>query len=623
MRLYEGLSAQFITDAGHGLLAPRLRESFFRQLHAWPSRQEVDSWANSLRAAAAVFDEAGLDDHAVLLEYQLPLSSQRLDCVVCGRDREGLDQAVIIELKQWQRADPAEGANEVVTWLGHTSREVLHPSVQVDRYRMYLEDTHSAFHEGEPPVLLSSCAYLHNYTRDPLDAIFQPKFSQVLGSSPVFTASQSSELEDFLAGRLEAGQGAGVLQRIDRGSYSPSKKLLQHVAAVIRGQADFVLLDDQLIAYDKVVARALKAAGAGAKSVILIKGGPGTGKSVIAINLMAELLARGYNAHYATGSKAFTTTLREIIGSRGAPQLKYFNSYIAAAPNSVDVLICDEAHRIRESSNSRFTRQGSRSVEPQVDELLRVARVAVFLVDDKQTVRPNEIGSSDYILEHAAMKGCDIAEYELQTQFRCGGSADFIAWVDNTLGIEATAVTSWQPNPDFDFRILKNPWELELAIQEKVKQGHSGRLTAGFCWPWSDPNPDGTLVEDVVIGNFHRPWNAKPDASRLARGIPKAPLWAYDPNGIGQVGCIYTAQGFEFDYVGVIFGTDLVWNPAKEEWEANPRNSHDSQIKRSPAQFSACVKNVYRVLLSRGMKGCYVCFLDTATEALFRGRIEA
>jgi phage repressor protein C with HTH and peptisase S24 domain len=129
-------------------------------------------------------------------------------------------------------------------------------------------------------------------------------------------------------------------------------------------------------------------------------------------------------------------------------------------------------------------------------------------------------------------------------------------------------------------------------------------------------------VDDVRIGEYRRPWNARPEARRLARGIPRAPLWAYDPNGIEQVGCVYTAQGFEFDYVGVIFGPDLRYNLDSQAWEGHRGDSKDNEVRRGGERFVDLVKNTYRVLLSRGLKGCYVHFMDKDTERFVRSRME-
>jgi DUF2075 family protein len=217
---------------------------------------------------------------------------------------------------------------------------------------------------------------------------------------------------------------------------------------------------------------------------------------------------------------------------------------------------------------------------------------------------------------------CNIFEYELEAQFRCSGSDAFVNWIDNTLGIRRTANVLWEGNESFDFKIFESPQMLDEAIREKAADGYTARMTAGFCWEWSKPNSDGSLVEDVVIGEYRRPWNAKPEAARLAMGIPKASLWAHLSGGMDQIGCIYTAQGFEFDYVGVIFGKDLLYQFARQEWVGDRKQSHDSVVKRSKDKFTDLVKNTYRVLLSRGMKGCYVHFVDKETEHFFRSRME-
>jgi hypothetical protein len=359
------------------------------------------------------------------------------------------------------------------------------------------------------------------------------------------------------------------------------------------------------------------------KQVVIVHGGPGTGKSVLAINLMAELLRDGRNAHYATGSKAFTETLWEVIGSRSRATFKYFNSYGRAEFNEVDVLICDESHRIRDTSNSRYTKRELQSTKPQVRELLEAAKVAVFFIDDRQTVRPNEIGSTKHIREHALAVGAELSEYQLEVQFRCAGSDGFVNWIDNTLGIQRTANVIWDGADGFDFQILRSPQELEIAIRQRAAEGFTSRVAAGFCWPWSPPRPDGTLVDDVVIGDYRRPWDAKPGNWRLAPGIPSAALWATDPNGINQVGCVYNIQGFELDYVGVIWGKDLVYDFDRQTWAGDKTQSADSVVKRSKEQFVDLVKNTYRVLLSRGIKGCYVHFLDRNTERFVRTRIES
>ena len=622
MRLYAGSSKQFITDAVHNQISEKLKNAFFANFRYLPSQAELNSWRNSLKAISLVFQDADLMDHGVILEYQLPMTSKRLDCLIAGRDESDRDNAVIIELKQWERCDQTEGDNEVLTWVGGAQREVLHPSAQVGQYKMYLEDMHTAFYQGENPITLNACTYLHNYYLQEDDMLLSDKFSDILLKYPIFSADDVSFLETYLIPRLKRGMGVDVLRLIEGGQYRPSKKLMEHVGNMIKGKPEYVLLDEQLIVYDKVISCAKKGFQDRRKTIIIVKGGPGTGKSVIAINLMADLLLDEYNSLYATGSRAFTETLRKIIGPRGAIQFKYFNSFMEAEYNAVDVLICDESHRIRKTSSNRFTPKNKRSELPQIQELLDVAKVGVYFIDDHQVVRQDEIGSSSYIKQHAFKNDCVVHEYQLEAQFRCSGSDAFVNWVNNTLGIERTANVIWTGEESFEFRIIDSPEDLEDKIRQKVNQGFKARLTAGFCWKWSHQMPDGTLNEDVTIGDYKRPWNARPEAKKLAKGIPKATLWAYDPNGIDQIGCVYTAQGFEFDYIGVIFGDDLKYNFNAQRWDGFPENSADSVVRKSKYNFVNLIKNTYRILLSRGLKGCYVFFIDKDTERFFKSRME-
>ncbi|WP_162179901.1 DNA/RNA helicase domain-containing protein [Bryobacter aggregatus] len=620
MKLYSGSTTGLIDDSVHNRIAGKLSDAFFAHFRYQPQPSEVNSWRNSLRAMCLVFGHAELLDHGVLLEYQLPQTSKRLDCLVSGRDGQGRDSAVIVELKQWETCQEAYG-DKVVTFVGHGRRDVLHPSAQVYQYQCYLQDGHTAFHEDEEPVSLASCAYLHNYEPVHPEALFSARYKEVLELAPTFAANQVEELSGFLKSRLAKGNGELVLQRIEKSQYKASKKLLEHVSGILAEKPEYTLLDEQMVVFESVLNCVSEGFRERAKRTVIIKGGPGTGKSVIALNLMSRLAALGLNAHYATGSRAFTTTLREIVGRRASQQFKYFNGYITAERDAVDVIIGDEAHRIRVTSHSQWTPAAERTGKPQIEELLNAGKVTVFFVDDRQVVKPGEIGSSEYIRDAAQKLGSSVVEYQLEAQFRCSGSDGFINWVNNTLEIERTPNVLWNLEESFEFRIAESPEQLDGWIREKAQNGQKARLSAGFCWPWSKPKSDGTLVHDVHAGSFSRPWNARPNAGHLADGIPESNLWAYDPGGIEQVGCVYTAQGFEFDYIGVIFGTDLVYRPG-QGWVGDRNASRDRDVRSSRDRFVDLVKNTYRVLLTRGMLGCYVHFQDKETENFFRSRLE-
>ena len=359
------------------------------------------------------------------------------------------------------------------------------------------------------------------------------------------------------------------------------------------------------------------------KVAFIVAGGPGTGKSVIAVNLVAELSALDLKTLHVTGSKAFTENLRKIVGTRAGAMFKYFRD-TANVDEPLDVVVLDEAHRIRTISTSRFTPAKARTGKAQIDDILDASRVTVFFIDDMQVVRPGEVGSTDLIREAAAKRSLAVREFELQAQFRSNGSDSFIEWVDNTLEMDRNPQVLWPADDEFDFRVVGSVKELDMLIRARAGEGATARLVAGFCWPWSDPDAAGELEPDVRVGDWSMPWNARAEAGRLAPGIPKSDFWASDPRGIEQVGCVYTAQGFEFDYVGVIFGPDLVYRTLDGGWVGQRDQSHDRIVRSgvTEQQFTDFVKSTYRVLLTRGLRGCYVYFVDAPTRDFFLSRIE-
>jgi uncharacterized protein len=623
MQLYAGTSKDFISDATRNGIASKLERAFLDAFHYKPSLQEVQSWQNSLFRMAFALQQGNFLDHGVLLEYQLPLSSRRLDCMVTGHDDGGQPYSVIVELKQWSDVEESNAEDCVTTWVAGSKKDILHPSRQVGQYEEYLRDMHSVFVLGE--VGLRSCAFLHNLSYSPDNEIFAPRHAHVLKQYPTFTGDKQDGLIIYMGDHVGAGRGEAVLGEVLKSKFSPSKKLLEHTAQVVQDQRAYVLLDSQQVVFAKVLAEAREGARASKlkKTVVLVHGGPGTGKSVIALHLLGRLSGEGLKTMHLTGSKAFTENMRKVVGTRSAAQFGYFNINKKGElpPNQFDALVLDEAHRIRESSKDRFTKPSDWSGLPQIDELVHIARVSVFFIDDRQIVRPGEVGSSDLIREAARRAGANLLEYELDAQFRCSGSDGFINWVDNTLDIRRTANVLWKRHDPYEFRVMDSVAALEQAIREKAMRG-SARLVAGFCWPWSDPNGDGSLVKDVQVGSWASPWNAKPDAGRLAAGIPKSNFWASDPGGLDQVGCVYTAQGFEFDYVGIIFGLDLRYDWEKNAWVGDKTHSFDSVVKRSGDRFTELVKNTYRILFTRGIKGCYVHFMHEGTRRFFQSRLE-
>lgn len=620
--LYAGPTQEFVDRTMQNRIARDLKDAFFAFHGFNPSPSEERSWSNSLRALSNAITLGGFTDHGILLEYQLPLSSRRLDAMVTGHAHDGAPAAVIVELKQWTDCEPSTVDECVVVRYGGRPKAVLHPSAQARQYRDHLADGHTAFHDDA--IRLDACAFLHDFMHDPGSELLHDRHAHLLGTYPLFPGDRVQDLVDFMAARLAGGRGTEVLRTIRDGVYRPHRKLLEHTADMIAGEPVYTLLDEQLVVMKSIVAKVTELADLDTKAVFVVHGGPGTGKSVLALNIVGELARHGYAVHHATGSSAFTNTVRKRVGRKASQLFTFFHSYLNAEEDMLDVLVCDEAHRIRRHSWNRFTKK--RADDPdrlQIDELISAAKVGVYFIDDLQVVRRQELGSSDAIVEAARRADAEVLEHELEIQFRCGGSDGFVRWLENTLAIRRTANALWQGDPGFDFRIVDTPQDLDALIRARLAEGHSARLMAGYCWPWSDPLNDGTLVDDVEVDGWSRPWNARPDAGRLGPGIPQSHLWASEPGGEDQVGCIYTAQGFEFDYAGVIFGTDLVHRP-REGWVGLREHSHDRGLKSGTDEdtFAELVKNTYRVLLSRGLKGCYVHFLDEQTRDFVESRID-
>lgn len=571
---------------------------------------EQRSWRNSLPALAEDLAAAGLDAVDVLLEYALPLTSQRADVILAGTHPETGDPSfVVVELKQWTAAEPFEGDDALVSATGFPE-PVLHPARQVDGYRRYLTNYLVNLHDHEDWV--DAVAYLHGAESDQgVAGILRG------GDVPVFTGRRREALRSYLKERLRGGGSAEVLLG---SAVRPSTKLMQVAADEVRDREQFILLSDQQLAVD-MIRHEVHRAGA-TKRVIVVSGGPGSGKSAIALSALGELAREGKAVLHATGSRSFTQTMRKVAGHRSRDTqslFKYFNSFTKALPDEIDVLIADEAHRIRQTSNNRFTRAADRSDRLQIDELISAARVPVFLLDDHQVVRKGELGSVREIEAFARAQGHEVVRIELDEQFRCGGSAAYVEWVEQVLGLnDGAPFEAALPDDDpFVVEVVDSPWELERRLRERNDNGYTARISAGYCWQWSDAQRDG-LVDDVVIGDWARPWNNKED--RRVGTAPPSALWATQEGGFDQVGCVYTAQGFEFDWAGVIIGPDMVWRDGRfETVRSANKDPHFRNPKTVPDEdFDLLVRHVYKVLLTRGMIGTILYSPDAQTREALR-----
>ena len=635
----------FSQDCLDGSIADKVSDGFNTRFGYLPSESEVSSWRSSLPAFGRELAKFDIVDAYVFIELQMPLSSARCDLLLVGKTVHGHESALVVELKQWSRVS-ASAVRNTVSVLG---RPMTHPSIQVRSYVNYLKHFHGAFTESR--LELYGCAYLHNAVSPETLRLLRSRiaFNSTPEEFPVFDASDPSLFGNFVRESIGNGQPLAPDILILEGRIMPSKKLLDLVDAAVQGNYEWRLLDEQILAFNKVISLVAEARTHARRErhILIVRGGPGTGKSVIAIQLLAYAARHGWKVAHVTGSKAFQTVLqaktehfadaflKRIHNARFKRELPVkeifatFRDVARLGSTSgcqLDLVIGDEGHRLWDYRRNTRTYEVESSV-PMIEEILLAAPVAVMFLDDNQGVRANEIGSVRYLEENARRLGIAHSIIDLNTQFRCAGSKSYLDWVDNLLGFQAPHSLAWQAYGGYEFNICSTPLAMQEQLSAVMQSGNRCRLVAGFCWRWSEPRPDGSLVNDVsdpLFAGWSAPWIEKGDRYANPRDH-RYFLWATDNSHFSEVGSIYSVQGFEFDYVGVIFGNDLVYRNGS--WQSNLRKNKDRQFQNdlrrrlSVAAHTvdevAHLRNIYRVLLTRGMKGTFVYFMDPETRTHF------
>ncbi|MFD1030187.1 DNA/RNA helicase domain-containing protein [Metaplanococcus flavidus] len=606
MIIYNETSSKFIDHVLEQQIETVLLKKVQEKMNHSVSPSEIRSWTNSLPQMAKILRDADLKEGThVLLEYKLPSTEKRIDFLITGEDSEGKQNAVIVELKQWGKAQIAEGDGIVSTYLGGRERETVHPSYQSLSYKRYLENFNEALYE-DTSINLSSCAYLHNYipARDrTAEPLLNDRYANYVEQSPIFFQFDDLLLKKRINSAVSEGKGTEIARKIEEGRIRPSKKLVEAVNSLFEGNEEFILLDEQKVAYEKVLSiYSSLDLEADKKHTILIKGGPGTGKSVIGLNLMNYLLGKEATIEYITPNQSFREILRKkLIGRSGFVEIRSFfkgsAAYVETPNNYYDVLVCDEAHRLKNQGHMKRKIEG----ENQATQIIRSSKLSVFFIDDEQVISNKDIGRFALLKEEAEKQNSTVHVVELDSQFRCAGSGNYLEWLDNVLYDRKQDI---QLDGDFDFQVVDSPHKL----YEKVVKEKGGRLLAGYAWEWNTKRVNGELPKDVIVEvhDFAMPWN---DPTRID--------WAIHPEGADQIGCIHTVQGLEMEYVGIIIGNDLTYNPESQSIEVKRENFKDKGARPAKPKgkyeidpLDQLVRNTYKTLMTRGMKGCYVYCVD-------------
>jgi hypothetical protein len=514
MIVYARSKAEFVADVRSNRIEDHILSAFVRALRRHPSPNEVSSWKHSLQFVRNAVDHPELpDDAGIAVEFAIPMTSKRVDVILCGRSDDGRPTAVIIELKQWSDLEATDREAIVRTVIGRGKRDVVHPSYQAWTYATLIEDFNETVRDER--VQLVPCAFLHNLKDG--SAVNDRRYAEHLGRAPVFLHADTERFSAYLRQFVRSGDDERLLFRIENGRLRPSRALAEVLLDLLAGEPAFQLIDEQKLVYETVLA--LAAEQPAQKRVVVVRGGPGTGKSVVAINLLVELIDRGKVTRYVSRNAAPREVYSEILSGRH-PKGRIRNlfggtgSFMDAPPDLFDVLIVDEAHRVTEKSGF-YGNEGTN----QISELIYAAHLSVFFLDEDQRVTLNDIGTAEEIRGWAAEHGARVEELELPSQFRCNGSDGYIAFLDDALGIRDTANKTIAPNA-YDFRVFDDADTLHNAIRRFDREGNRARLVAGYCWPWKSKKDPSAMDIVLADGEFQAQWNLTEDGS----------LWIMDWN---------------------------------------------------------------------------------------------
>lgn len=609
MIVYSGIKRDFLTAVEQDSIAAEIEENIYNKMHRRTAQNEFRSWENSLEYMYKVLNDTAIPENSgVAIEYNIPQTSKRVDFIISGYGEKQDPNVVIIELKQWDKVEVVEGQDALVeTYTGGAVRKVVHPSYQAWSYAAMIYDYNQNVQMGN--IVLHPCAYMHNYRKSNPEKLEQNQYKEYVEDAPIFARGEVSKLREFIKQSVKVGDDKQLLYDIDNGKIKPSKSLQNSIKSMIEGNQEFIMLDEQKVVYEEIIKTALKCMSDQKKRTVIVKGGPGTGKTVVAINLLAKLTNEGLFAQYTSKNSAPRNVYEKKLTGHKKSSIKNMfkgaGSYIEAEPNVVDTIICDEGHRL-----TAKTQLGPKIAgENQIKEIINASLCSVFFIDESQRVTLSDIGTVSEIVKWADELDSEVQEMELVSQFRCDGSDGYLAWLDDVLEIRETANFDLK-DIDYDIRIMDSPNEVRDLIIECNKTRNQSRILAGYCWAWLKEGQNNSDVHDIKIGDFEMSWN-----------LGNTSTFAIDENSVNEVGCIHTSQGLEFDYAGVIIGDDMRYENGHIVTDFTKRAKTDQSLKgikklyKENPEFALkeadeIIKNTYRTLMTRGMKGCYVYCTD-------------
>ncbi|WP_208025844.1 DNA/RNA helicase domain-containing protein [Amycolatopsis acidicola] len=620
-------AGDFLRDSER--LIPEIEQSYVdaHPGNSKPSPGDVTSWRQSVYWLASLLDRLDLDQVWMFVEYRVDPAMDPIDVVLAGRHPEGGLSFGVIELKQWSHIDHPQP--DIVAGLCAACRRAgpgtlcqscsvgkvfvpayrkhkKHPAVQVHDNMTALKTHHNMFDDRY--VTLVGATYLHN--------LKDPESQWIRNVSPhpgidTFTARSPAGLETFLKENFTKESGADAAEALL--SRRRSTALLEpEIGSILNGYTQFSLVENQLTAVNSVLERVRNPRTPGAKKVFVISGRAGSGKSLVGLTLLGEALNAGYDASYVSGGVASRETFKRASNGRGKAFATLNSIADHRTADELDLILCDEAHRMTERPmrGSYSMRPGESSVSVVVDR----AKVPVFFIDGDQRLFADEVWSPEELTREIQRLGAEVVPIRLERVLRAVGSSTYDTWVRHLLAgdqLPWKAAGHHDPEP-FELYYADSAAVMESFLRGKEDAGERARMSAGICWKWEDQT--GTEPEVTPEPGWARPWNA--GDYHHTPGAPKRKYWATESGGFGQIGCVHTAQGLEYEWGGVILGPDLTWNGAG--WAVHREHVLNKANKiRSDDELARAIRNAYGVLLSRSIRGTVLYSVDPATRTLF------
>ena len=563
-----------------------------------PLDREYVSWAQSTPHILEAAVKAGLQNLDVIFELPTPIGGY-IDVTIVGSQSDSPQERgriLIVELKQWNAITKLADKDYVRISVGRGETSIRrHPVSQIVEYNEHMRNSHHGIYK-DGHIGIKTIAYLHNFENktDLFDGAYSC-WNEYEDS--IYVKDEQERLEEYLSATFNGAADHSILEVVDDGGFIMGEAGFSGLKKAISGEENAQMVKDQMSIVDYVRGQMAKQKTNPHPEIIVISGGPGTGKTIIGMHLLydyAEIFNNKANAEGAVFCLPRSKTVQTMINYECGEGTVPFMDRIGKNQNLV---VVDESHRITD-------------ITGDLDKLFdKGTKLLVLLQDDHQRIRPKENGTYENIIKYAQTKHIEYnaKPLTLTIQKRCEALGTLLAGLENMFYRNRVHTENDISSVRiFDKLIDMDEWITELAKNSRAK------LIAPFCWEWNKARD--TSIKDVNIPaeSFAKAWNPMtPEAQRK---------WYYGSNMSDLVACIYTCQGLDLDDVGFIWWDDLRWDNTEHKWIADESLSKDFAFSAnnirglSQDEITELLINTYYVMLSRARNKMGIWFKDEATK---------